>query len=338
MIPILAKRLVRLFEKPELWLVRCVIVACLISVVYYSSDKAKDPWSQAILILIGFAAVGFHFIGAKKACRSWYERRPAALVMNALIVMGAICWETNNQMVVASGNQDNLTNLRQTAYDTAADRKAAVNRSATKLLDLKREKAWQAVVDPAEALQAKLDNARAHKFWDMTDGCKATKGPQTRAFCDAYRQAEADKATALRKLEIGEEIKIAEQELATARVENKNIVAVASADRADFRNLKRLTALSTEDLELGQSLLMVLVMALFLTVAGWLIKAEEYEGKVLGPWGVAHALRRLYRWFYRTMTGSDPPGLTVYTDERAVGRIKADFAAALRANGILQPA
>ena len=308
-----AKTGVGFFAKPELWLVRCTIVASVISVFYYAGDKAKDQWTQAILVLLGLAAVGFHYWGAKNACRSWYERQIGAFCLWLMIVVGAVSWEVNNQLLVVSNNQDNLTAVRQTSYDTSIDRKEAVNRAAGKLNDLKREKAWQAVVDPAEAIQAKIDGKKSHKWWEATEQCNKTKGPQTRAFCDEYRQAEADKVTAMRKVVLVEEVKAAEQQLEDARKANEGIKAVTSTERADFKNLKKLATLmgsgelSEDDVEFSQSLLTIMVMALFLTVAGWLIKSQEYEGLPRKPWGVAALFSAIYRWCYRQWTGENPP-------------------------------
>ena len=53
----LAEGVRRALDRPERWLIRCVIVAAIIAVVHYSGDKAKDVPTQAILIFLGLAAV-----------------------------------------------------------------------------------------------------------------------------------------------------------------------------------------------------------------------------------------------------------------------------------------
>lgn len=274
----------RAFDKPELWLIRCVLVASIIAVVYYSGDKAKDGPTQAILIFLGLAAVGFHYVGAKKACAAWYNRSLGGLFAWTLVISGAIVWEVNSQMGISSANQDNLSTIQRTSALGFQDAREAVNHAARKRDELRKEAAWQATVDPVDAVQSKIDAAKAHRFWSLTDQCSEPKGKQTREFCTSYRQHVADKATAVRKAELAVEIERADKEWKDAQAKAGSVKAVASMDRADLRNLKRLTGLGDSDLELSQSLLVVLVMALFLTVAGWLIKAEEFANVTPKPW------------------------------------------------------
>jgi hypothetical protein len=288
----------RAFDRPELWLVRSVLLAAIIAVVYYSGDKAKDAPTQAILIFLGLAAVGFHFVGAKKACAAWYSRCLGSLLAWVLVIAGAVAWEVNSQMGISSANQDNLSMLQRTAAVVTQTNDDEVNRLAASLMAKQGEAAWRTDTGPVGVVQARIDTMRAHKWWASTNQCAEPKGPQTRDYCAAYRQAEADKAMAVRRATLAEEIKAVERELAAARSKRSAAPQVASVERADLRNLKRLTGLSSADLELSQSLLVVLVMALFLTVAGWLIKAEEFEGRTLRPWinwgGAIARLRRAW--------------------------------------------
>lgn len=69
----------------------------------------------------------------------------------------------------------------------------------------------------AEQAQAAIDNAMAHRFWAVTDGCKRTTGPQTREYCSAYASAVADKAGATEAITMREELKLARADLAKAR-------------------------------------------------------------------------------------------------------------------------
>lgn len=274
----------RLFAKPELWLVRCVLVASTIAVIYYSADKAKDKPTQAILICLGLAAVGFHYIGAKKACAAWFDRSLGRVFAWSLIICGAVLWEVNGQLGVGSQNQQNLTNAAATSHMASTMAQSRVAQAERKLATLTSEQAYKADVKPASSYDADIASAKAHRFFTITNNCTETKGPQTRSHCDALRAAESNKALAIRKASMASLVADAERELAEARSALASAGVIGASDRADFKNLKRLTSMSADDLELGQSLLMVLVMALFLTVAGWLVKAEEYEGKPRKPW------------------------------------------------------
>jgi hypothetical protein len=281
-------------DKPERWLIRCAILASVISVIYYSGDKAKDGATQAILVLLGLSAVGFHYIGAQKACRAWYERQVGAFALWGLIICGAIAWEVNSTLSVASNNQSNLTNAQLTAFSKSDNNAKAVADAEAKLERLRKERAaldpiegqanikpWRNVADA----RAAVNTAEAHKwFTGITEGCTVTKGPQTRDFCKNYEmaKAEVERWDLIAKMAIS--LGAAEQELADARKAASLAPVLATADRADLDNLRRLTGMSLEDLQLSQSLLTVLVLALFLTIAGWLVKAEEYEGRPRKPW------------------------------------------------------
>lgn len=294
------------FHKPERWLIRCVIVASIIAVIYYSGDKAKDTPTQAILIFLGLAAVGFHYLGAQKACRSWYERKLGALVLWMMVILGAVSWELNSQLSIASNNQDNLKATRVAGWQHQEDARTSLAFAQTKAgAERKALEALRARVEAAASVsingkpvtspdvaQAEIDRLKGNvRFWTLTKGCTEAPGKQTRAYCDDYRAALAAKATAENRLTLEAEVKrqeavVAETDAALVAAQSKASAApaVTAIDRADLRNIKRLTGLTDADAELSQSLLLVAVMALFLTVAGWLLKAEEYEGKTLAPW------------------------------------------------------
>ncbi len=331
-LPGLANKAKSLFDKPELWLVKSVLVASIISVIYYSGDKAKDTPTQAILIFLGVAAVGFHYLGAKNACRAWYERQGGAFIAWAMVICGAITWEVNSQMGIASQNQANLLTAQLTAATKSDDARGNVALWEGTVKRLNDERSAMKPASSAGQARATIDTSEAHKFFRSTDSCKVTKGAQTRKFCEAYFSAQAD-------LKMWDDIGVYEGKLANAnakleeaRSASAAAPVVASAERADFRNLKRLTGLNDQDLELSQSLLLVLVMALFLTVAGWLIKAEEYEGKARRPWFRTSNMRaRIYAW----LTGNEDamaaanagPGAVIYhtkeiRDEGTADRIR----------------
>lgn len=301
----------RSFARPELWLIRCVMLAAIIAVVYFSSEKAKDAPTQAILICIGLAAVGFHYLGAQKACAAWFERKAVSFILWGLVVAGAITWEFNSQLSVSSNNQDNLRAARMDAHhnrDTAVlvenIAKGKLARIDERLKFLENTEVNGRQIRTPDAAKADIQNAEAHRFFKMTAGCTDTKGPDTRKFCTAYASFKSELALTGERETLKAERETAVERLTEATAAVKATAAVTSSDRADTRNLKRLTGLSDADVELSQSLLVVAVIALFLTVAGWLIKAEQYEGKQLKPWFTWNWARRLYA----SITGQEYTG------------------------------
>lgn len=288
----------RAFDRPEIWFMRSVMIASIVSVVYYAGDKAKDTPTKAIYILLGLAVVGFHVTGAKKACEAWYSRRAVAFMLWCGVIGLCALWEGNSQLTVASQNQGNLSTIQRTAARKTATTEDEVNRIAAQLLKLQNEAAWKTDTLPVATIQAKIDAAKAHRFWAASNECAEPKGKQTREHCDAYRQLLADKGLAERKLVLDEEIKATGKELAEARRARTSGPAVTSEERDDFKTLKKLTGFSPEDLEISQAVLVWMLMFGLLTVAGWLIKAEAYEGMELKPWfnwrGYITRARRLW--------------------------------------------
>ncbi len=85
----------------------------------------------------------------------------------------------------------------------------------------------------AEQAQAAIDNAMAHRFWSITDGCKATKGAQTREFCSSYASAVADKAGATEAVTIEAELKQAKAayEQARSRMSTTKVATSSAASQ-----------------------------------------------------------------------------------------------------------
>lgn len=86
-----------------------------------------------------------------------------------------------------------------------ADSRASIADLEAKLANIRASASWQATVDPVEAIQARIDDARAHKWWARTNECTVTKGPQTRKYCTDYRQALADKVLAEQKIGLADD-------------------------------------------------------------------------------------------------------------------------------------
>jgi hypothetical protein len=84
-------------------------------------------------------------------------------------------------------------------------------------VDTLQEKVRMAPKRTAEGAEAAIQNAKANRFWEATNGCKETKGPQTRRFCDAYFSAVADKSGSTEILTVREELKQAQDKLAAAK-------------------------------------------------------------------------------------------------------------------------
>ena len=98
-----------------------------------------------------------------------------------------------------------------------------------------QEKLKLAPTRTPEAARADQNNAKAHRFWKLTDSCKATKGPQTRDFCSAYASAVADESLATEAITLRAELDAKQKDLKKARDERKDAPVAVSAERTDLR-------------------------------------------------------------------------------------------------------
>lgn len=279
----------------ESLLIAMVMSAAIASVVYYSRERATDNMNYFILCVLGIAAVGYCVVGSAAATKAWFERRPIRMIGWVAVVMVAMLWEANAHLGVGSANQDALTATRTANFEAREDTKEAVNRAAGKLRTLKEEAAWGAK-EPLEAVQAKIEAKEAHKFYRInTEQCTVMKGRETTQFCQEYRELQAAKALAMRKVTLAEEVKAAERELETARAAAKGVKTTMTAERADTRNIRKVVAamgVTDYDADLGQAALLVLAMLAFLSIAEILRTAREFDDKPKVPWAIFSFLRK----------------------------------------------
>jgi hypothetical protein len=131
-----------------------------------------------------------------------------------------------------------------------------------------------------EAAQAFIDNAMAHKFWKLTNSCKATKGPQTREFCSGYASAVADKSGATEALTLREDLKIAQDKLAKAKETAANTSlghASATSQRLILASLISGEVRPDETTQYWAGVGMSGLLAIFAIVAGGLVNFLAYS-------------------------------------------------------------
>lgn len=285
-----------------------LMIAGMVAVIYFSQDRGADKVLVFIAAAVGIAGVYYCRKGAQIAADAWYQRRLMKFCAGLLLLGAAYTIEANNHFSVGSHNQDELTAHRVAAKQAYDVRKEEANLAGAKVLELRQEAAWKTELPPVDAIQAKIDAAKAHKFFRVnTAECTVMKGAETTKFCRDLKQLEADKAMALRKLQIAEELKIAEADHAkkTAALEGTSVVT--TTERADVRNIKKAAAFlgfKEFDVEFSNALLMFMGLCLFLSLREWLHVAEQYEGKQLRSWPFV-------AWAKRKWNGTAEPEQTV---------------------------
>lgn len=281
----------RVMANPDLILVRLVIFAAVIAVCYYGKDRATDRYQLAVLTLLGLAAVGFEYRGARAMTRAWIERKIGGVLGWGAVWAFAVAWSLNGAMTVAANSQDALSAARLDGHARHEDVRGALKRHAENVDRLSRKlTALSAIsingrevttIGDAESLIAK---AKAHRWWSRTEECTRTMGPDTRRFCDDYRSAISAKATAIERGTTEEELKIAMEQLEAARKAAGTVAVVTSSTRADVNFWHAKLGASTQDVEFGQALLATIVLSMFLSLAGLLVEAEEHRNTPRKTW------------------------------------------------------
>lgn len=308
-----ARKISGMMDDPLIWIIRMVFFAGILAVWMHSGAKPFGFEQLAFSLLLGLAALSFEYLGSTRITRAWFERTPLGVIGWALVWAGAFAYSANAWLGVASEGQ-----ATKGAVHKAANFKHVDNRAERDRLDrdLKAERAnierlrisasYQTVVDgvtlaTVDAADAMIDKAKAHRFWTVTNSCAETRGPQTRDFCASYRSAVAARANLADAIVRKEELKVAEEKVAKlepkyekAKADAEDTPVVDTAERSDLRMLVRYAAMDSQTAADTQAILKVIVISLFLSLAGFLREAEHHRNKPRKPWGIGRFLRSLW--------------------------------------------
>ena len=250
-------------------------------------------WAEITFgVFLGLAALTYEFAAVKYATRAFFERSMSGMVGWGLVWMAAFIYSANAWLGFASEGQENKTNLQKTAYVVSADlgnTEAELTARNNKLL----QQIGMAPTRTAEQAQAAIDNAKANRFWQSTNGCTETKGPQTRQFCDAYASAVADAAGAKSLLVWKAEQEQVAKELKAVREKRANEGVTSSDKRNDLGILVRYTNMGERGAMDLQAVLKVIAISAFLSLTGFLLEKESHHGKPKSPWPMSGMFKRI---------------------------------------------
>jgi hypothetical protein len=334
----LSKRLARV-------MVCGALVAALIMAVAHGAERGTKLHMQVALI-IGLACVAIgEFLAWHNAASAWHERRSGSVALWAclgVILSGGTLYTNFSS---AAANNDLKTGVQKAAFVTQGDvdkTEAMLEKKVSRL----EERLRMMPARTAEAARAAQDNARAHRWWGVTDGCKTTKGPDTRKFCSEYASAVADESMAKDAMTRAEELKMAQAELATLRTNRAGTgAAVVSDEQAGVAVLASLLRVDVQAARQTDSMILPLLVQAMLLIGGICLASETYRHTERRPWvnwsRFAPLGRRLIAW-WRDQTpeqqiadaalrhGRIEVNQTV-TDERGVNELWAKL------NGALNP-
>lgn len=284
----------------DAWAMRLVVFAGVVTILH----KAGVPlpmYGVAFSVAIGVAALLYEMNAAKYALRSLWHGRAVGAVGWAIIWIVAFGYSMNQWVGAASENEASKSNLHKAAFTRTSDNRDALAK-VSKEVDRLEEKLRMAPVRTPEAAQAHIDNAMAHKFWRSTDGCKETKGPQTRQFCSDYASAVADKAGATEAIALREELKQAKAGYASAKAASSSTNEFTEA-RNDLVILTRFAGLNEDDARVINALGSIVAISIFLSLATALRELELLRKE--GPRKPMFSLWALRRWWIKLLHGRD---------------------------------
>jgi hypothetical protein len=260
-----------------------------------------------------------------------------ALVFNLMLLGAAFAWETKAHMSTASLNEEGVSIKQAAKFQTHSSANEAVNEAAATVNGLRRSRddlqasAYEAkpkigdrIVASSVEADAHIKMSKAHRFWNMTDGCKSTGGKATSQFCKEFAEATgALSAIAVNegrvaKLDrVSAELSAAQIKLDTARAALGTTDVSVSGDRSDTKNMTKVAGwlgFASYDAELANATLMLMVMSLFLIIAKWGRTAEEYAGVDLPSWidwGRWHSVFIKGEWAPKARTGPGNVAVTL---------------------------
>lgn len=307
------------------WAIRLVFFAGIITILHKAGVQnvgfGIPPYAVVFAVCLGVAALLYEMNATTYALRSFWNGKFVGTLGWSFIWVVAFAYSMNQWVGAASENEGVKSNTHKAAFVQFADVRDELDAAKKEAARLEERMKLKPLRN-AEQAQAAIDNARAHKFWTSTDGCKATKGPQTRSFCSDYASAIADKAGATDAMQVKEELKSAKDDLAKARAEAAAAPAQFSEARSDLSLLKRVSNMSDEDAEMFSGAFGILLISVLLSFATMLREMEHLRATQKRV-----PLFRVRAWwaaFYKFWTGKDiaPAGnVHVETRRMTVGQL-----------------
>lgn len=233
--------------------------------------------SLATLLALCTFIVGYSLVAAYHA---WKRGMRGVSAAAASLFAIAICVEFASHTSFNAANRDATVQQAAMMSTSYEDARGAVKDLEDKVQRLKDERNVMKPTQSVAAARAVIQASEAHRwFTGLTQGCKVTKGPQTRAFCDKYFSAQADVALwdqiAQQEIRLGE----AEGELKAARAasgERSVGHAAGASSNAVFASLVTRTKAPDETALYWSGIGLSALIALFAIAAGGLLNFVAY--------------------------------------------------------------
>lgn len=276
-----------------------VVFACCLAVFL---AKQQAPSGEFYVWAGGFIVVAL----LEFSC--WHGVGTAAIegrkfVFFIYLILGVICsggtWITNFFYSAVATNERASVQLQ--SFNTTTD----LSRDEEELTAKRRrleETVARAPARTADAAQAAIDAAKADKYWIRTDGCREKKGAQTKAFCDAYALAVADKSNAGAAVQAKAELANTENALTAVREKRATTKGETSREDPTIAAIMSRTGSDADTARVYKAMILPTIIQAILILGGLLWAVEDSRYLKAAPWFPALSL-----WFrsglYRAATG-----------------------------------
>lgn len=242
----------------------------------------------AILFASASVMVGYGLVFLRRAIRTGMPKYVVASIAGMLVVSFCAEFVSHFGYLAASKQATlNTAKVSNAAFERSgkAEAEAAANADALR----SQLQAFKLTRSKAEA-EAEMANKQAHRWWGVTEQCKATKGPDTRKFCTEYFAAVADAARADQHAALEAKLADADARLGKAREVSGGVVLAVSSGAAQAEAIAAGLTLSTKPSQvavfwslMGLTALTALVFVGFglLNMIVW----EFNEAELAGPGG-----------------------------------------------------
>lgn len=333
-IPVAFQRIKNSLTNHDAWAIRLVFIAGIATILHKSGVEIPK-YAIVFGVCLGVAALLYEMNAATAALRAFWKGRPLSAIGWAFIWLVAFAYSMNQWIGAASENEGAKTNVHQTAYTASINVQDRVTKTKREVDRLEGRMAWMDTavngkpVRSVEAAQADIDNARANRFWSMTNECKETKGPQTRAFCANVAAWLSEKSLASERITLKAELEAAKADYKEAQLASKSTKVESNSERNDMLMLTKYAGMKQSDAQALTAVGSIVAISIFLSFATMLRELEHLRSQ--GPRTRIFSTNKLWFKIRRALFGGSADTYVI-DDTAARQAAKAAFARYAGAN------
>lgn len=305
-------------SRHDVWAIRLVFIAG-IATILHKAGVIVPGYAVLFAVALGVAALLYEMNATTFALRAFWNGRPLSAAGWSFIWLVAFAYSMNQWVGAASENEGAKTNVHQTAYTASINASDNLVKAKKEVDRLQTRLSWMDTavngnpVRSVDAAQADLDNAKANRFWTMTNECKETKRPQTRQFCANVAAWKSEKSLASERLTLKTELEEAKAVHAAALQASGSTKTETSSARTDMLMLTKYAGMKQEDAQALTAVSSVVAISIFLSFATLLKELENLRAQ--GPRTKLFSLKGFFARLRYKWDGKAPNGTTILVDD-----------------------